>query len=297
MTKPSLADLSAFATIATHRSFRKAADELGQSPSTLSHVMRTLEAALGVRLLHRTTRSVAPTEAGERLLERLRPMLQDFDSALAEVEGFRGRPSGRLRINANETAARLLLRDVVPTFLSRYPDIALDLVTEGRLIDIVAEGFDAGVRLGESLSKDMVAVRFGGDVRFLAVASPAYLAARGVPSVPDDLRSHACIRHRMPSGTLYRWEFEKRGEVISLDVPGMLTLDHPGLMVAAAADDLGIAYVAEHAARQHLDAGRLAPVLSDWCPPVPGLFVYYSGRRQVPGPLRAFIETLRERMP
>ena len=297
MTKPALADLRVFAAIAAHRSFRKAADELELSPSALSHLMRTLEATLGVRLLHRTTRSVSPTEAGERLLGRLGPMLRDFDLALDEIDAYRGRPSGTLRINANETAARLLLQTVVPTFLDRHPEISLDLVTDGRLVDIVAEGFDAGVRLGESVPKDMVAVRFGRDVRFLAVAAPAYLAARGTPRTPDDLRTHACIRHRLPSGRLYRWEFDKRGQEMTVDAPGALTLDHPGLMVEAAAGGLGIAYVAEHSARDFIEDGRLEPVLSDWCPAIPGLFLYFPGRRQVPGALRAFIETLRERMP
>ncbi len=297
MSRPTLADLGAFAAVASHRSFRKAADELGQSPSTLSHAMRTLEATLGVRLLHRTTRSVAPTEAGGRLLTRVRPLLRDLDAALGEVDAFRDSPSGTLRINANETAARLLLREVVPRFMARHPAVALDLVTEGRLVDIVAEGFDAGVRLGESLPQDMVAVRFGGDTRFLAVTAPVYLDARGAPATPDDLEGHSCIRHRMPSGKLYRWEFERNGQALAIDVPGALTLDHPGLMVEAATDGLGIAYINERAARAHLADGRLRPVLTDWCPAIPGLFLYYPGHRQVPGALRAFIDLLREIVP
>ena len=297
MPRPTLADLGAFAAIAAHQSFRKAADELGQSPSTLSHAMRTLEATLGVRLLHRTTRSVAPTEAGTRLLARLRPLLHDFDAALSEVDAFRDGPSGTLRINANETAARLLLRAVMPRFMARHPAVTLDLVTEGRLVDIVAEGFDAGVRLGESLPQDMVAVRFGGDTRFRAVAAPAYLDARGEPATPDDLEGHSCIRHRMPSGKLYRWEFERNGQELAVNVPGALTLDHLGLMVEAAADGLGIAYVNERAARAHLADGRLLPVLSEWCPAIPGLFLYYPGHRQVPGALRAFIDILKKAVP
>ena len=297
MPRPTLADLGAFAAIAAHRSFRKAADELGQSPSTLSHVMRTLEATLGVRLLHRTTRSVAPTEAGARLLARLHPLLRDLDAALGEVDTFRDGPSGTLRINANEAAVRLLLREVVPRFMARHPAVALDLVTEGRLVDIVAEGFDAGVRLGESLPQDMVAVHFGGDTRFLAVAAPAYLDARGAPATPDDLAGHSCIRHRMPSGKLYRWEFERDGQERAVDVPGTLTLDDPGLMVEAAADGLGIAYVNERAARAQLANGRLRPVLAEWCPAIPGLFLYYPGHRQVPGALRAFIDLLKEAVP
>ena len=291
--RPSLADLGAFAAIVAHRSFRKAADEAGLSPSTLSHMMRSLEARMGVRLLHRTTRSVSPTEAGARLLERLRPVLRDLDLALAEVQGFGGAPAGLLRINANEAAARLLLSRAVPSFLWRFPGMSLDLVTDGRLIDVVGEGFDAGVRLGEAVPKDMVAVRFGGEVRFVAVASPAYLAARRPPLTPDDLKDHACIRVRLPSGKPYRWEFAKHGQEVSVDVPGALTLDHVDLMAEAAAGGLGIAYVPDRAARPYLDSGALVPVLDDWCPSIPGLFLYYSGHRHVPAGLRAFIDVLR----
>jgi DNA-binding transcriptional LysR family regulator len=294
--RPGLDDLTAFAAIVGHRSFRKAADELGLSPSTLSHMMRTLEANLGVRLLHRTTRSVGPTEAGERLLRRLQPVLQDLDLALAEIDDFRQRPAGTLRINANESAARLLLHAVVPTFLARHPEMSLDLVTEGRLVDIVAGGFDAGVRLGESLPQDMIAVHFGGEVRFLAVASPKYLATRPPPQAPDELKDHACIRVRMPSGKLYRWEFEKHGQELRVDVPGPLTLDHLGLMTEAAVDGLGIAYVPDREARPYLEAGKLVIVLDDWCPALPGLFLYYPGRRHVPPGLRAFIDVLKELM-
>lgn len=294
MPAPTLHDLKAFAAVATYRSFRKAADELGLSPSSLSHILRTLERNLGVRLLNRTTRSVAPTEVGERLLARLGPALHDLQASLDEVTAFGGLPAGTLRINANETAARLLLRAVVPTFLSRYPGMALDLVAEGRLVDIVAEGFDAGVRLGEALAQDMIAVPFGGDVRFLAVASPAYLARHEAPRVPEDLKDHRCIRNRLPSGKLYRWEFEKHGQEVKVDVPGPLILDHIELMTEAAADGLGIAYVPERAARPYLDDGRLVAVLSDWCPAIPGLFLYYPGHRHVPAGLRAFIEVLKE---
>ena len=294
MAKPTLADLTALAAIVAHRSFRKAADELGLSPSTLSHLMRALEASMGVRLLHRTTRSVSPTEAGIRLVERLRPVLRDLDGALAEVEAVRSRPGGTLRINANETAARLLLGSVVPAFLERYPDMSLDLVTDGRLIDIVAEGFDAGVRLGEAVPQDMIAVRLGGDTRFVAVAAPAYLSARPPPQTPDGLQGHACIRVRMPSGKLYRWEFEKHGQALTVDVPGPLTLDHVGLMADAAEAGLGIAYVPEQAVRSRIERGALATVLDDWCPWIPGLCLYYPGHRHVPSGLRAFIEVLQE---
>ena len=292
--KPALGDLAALASIARHRSFRKAADELGLSPSTLSHMIRALEANMGVRLLHRTTRSVSTTEAGERLLSRLRPVLRDLDMALEELDTFRGGPSGTLRINASEEAARLLLNSVASTFLQRHPEMSLDLVSEGKLVDIVAEGFDAGVRLGEAVPQDMVAVRFGGNLRFVAVASPDYLAAHEPPKTPDDLNDHECIRLRMPSGKLYRWEFEKHGQELSVDVPGRLILDHIGLMTEAAAKGMGIAYVPDRTAQPHLDSGRLVVLLSDWCPEIPGLFLYYPGNRHVPAGLRAFIDVLRE---
>ena len=294
MTKPTLADLTALAAIVAHRSFRKAADELGLSPSALSHMVRALEAGMGVRLLHRTTRSVSPTEAGARLVERLRPVLRDLDGALAEVEAARGSPSGTLRINAPEVAARLLLGSVVPAFLARYPRMSLDLVTEGRLVDIVAEGFDAGVRLGEAVPQDMVAVSFGGDARFVAVAAPAYLRVHPAPRTPDDLKAHACIRVRLPSGKPYRWEFEKHGQTLAVDVPGVLTLDHLDLMAQAAAAGLGIAYVPEQAARSWVERGTLVTVLDDWCPWIPGLCLYYPGHRHVPPGLRAFIDMLRD---
>jgi DNA-binding transcriptional LysR family regulator len=293
-SKPTLGDLTALAAIAAHRSFRKAADELGLSPSTLSHMMRVLEQNMGVRLLHRTTRSVSTTEAGERLVTRLQPVLRDLDSALQEVDAFRGRPSGTLRINANESAARMLVASVVPVFLARHPEMALDLVTDGRLIDIVAGGFDAGIRLGEAVPQDMVAVRFGGEARFLAVASPAYLQGRAALQTPDDLKDHACIRFRLPSGKLYRWEFEKHGQEMAIDVPGVLTLDHVELMIEAAAGGLGIAYASDKSARPYLESGELVSVLDDWCPSIPGLFLYYPGHRHVPPGLRAFIDVLKE---
>lgn len=293
MPKPNLADLTAFASIAEHRSFRRAADALGVSRSSLSHLMRTLEGTLGVRLLHRTTRSVAPTEAGERLLKRLAPVLRDLDEALDGVSDDSGQPSGTLRINGNETAARLLLGTVVPLFLARYPQMSIDLVSEGRLIDIVAQKFDAGIRLGESVPQDMIAVRIGGDMRFVAVASPAYLAANSPPVHPDDLRQHRCIRQRLPSGKLYRWEFARHAQEITIDVPGVLTLDHSGLMVEAAIDGLGIAFVPEHVACAGLDSKKLAIVLEDWSPAIPGLCLYYPGNRHIPAGLRAFIDMIK----
>ncbi len=292
--RPALSDLTAFAAIAAHRSFRRAADELGLSPSTLSHMMRSLEQAMGVRLLHRTTRSVSTTEAGARLVARLQPVLRDLDLALAEVDALRDRPSGTLRINAGEIAARLLLNSVVPTFLSRYPEMSLDLVTEGRLVDIIAGGFDAGIRLGEAVPQDMIAVRFGGQTRFLAVASPSYLAGCPPPRTPDDLKEHNCIRVRLPSGKPFRWEFEKHGQELTVEVSGSLTLDHVELMTEAAVRGLGVAYVSDRSARPYIESGKLIALLDDWCPRIPGLFLYYPGHRHVPPGLRAFIDVLKE---
>ena len=228
------------------------------------------------------------------MLTSVRPVLQDLAAALDTLTEARGVPAGTLRINAYSSAVQRLLRAVIPSFLSRYPDVQLDLVTDGRLVDIVAEGFDAGIRLAEDVPQEMIAVPFGGEVRFLAVASPAYLARHSAPRVPDDLRRHRCIRHRVPSGRLYRWEFSKHGQEVAVDVPGALTLDDNQLMVLAAADGLGIAYVLELFAQSQLEAGRLVPVLADWCPPIPGLTLFYPGRRHVPSALRAFIEVLRE---
>jgi DNA-binding transcriptional LysR family regulator len=294
MRKPSLVELSAFAAVARHRSFRQAADALGTSRSALSHTLIGLEQTLGVRLLNRTTRSVSPTEAGDELLRRIIPVLRDLDEALDAVTGEAGAIGGTLRINCGTAAAELLLRTAVPVFTERCPGVAVDLVTDGRLIDIVKEGFDAGVRLRETVPQDMIAVPFGGEVRFLAVAAHDYLKRTGKPLVPDDLRGHRCIRHRMPSGKLYRWEFERKGEEIVIDVPRTLTLDDHRLMVGAAVDGLGIAFVAESFALAELRAGRLVALLEDWCLAYPGLCLYYPGHRHVPAALRAFIDVLKD---
>lgn len=294
MAKPSLADLEAFAVVAAERSFRRAADLLGVSRSALSHRMRKLEEQLGLRLLNRTTRSVSPTDAGNRLLTRIGPTLRDLDSALDTLAEDRGSPSGVLRINTGRGAARLLLRHIVPIYLERYPGVEFDLVSEGRLVDIVEQGFDAGVRLGEAVPKDMIAVRISKDLRFLAVAAPDYVRRFGKPVVPDDLLRHRCIRQRLPSGKRYRWEFEKHGQEIAVDPPGALTLDDNDLMVEAAANGLGIAYAPETASSDLLVAGRLVTVLEDWCPPFSGLMLYYPGHRHLPAPLRALVDLLKE---
>jgi DNA-binding transcriptional LysR family regulator len=294
MSTVTLASLRAFMMVAARRSFARAAGELGVSRSALSHAMRDLESELGVRLLHRTTRSVSLTEMGERLLAQLRPVLSDLDRALDDIGRDDKAMRGTLRINGSEGAIRQLLQTVVPRFLALYPQMELDLVSEGRFVDIVAEGFDAGVRLGEAVPKDMIAVRISEDFRFLAVASPRYLRKHGRPAVPEDLQMHRCIRQRLPSGKRYRWEFASHGQEITIDPPGALTLDSNTLIVEAALDGLGIAYLPEPYVRDALKRKRLVTVLDEWCPVIPGLFLYFPGNRHIPAGLRALIELARD---
>lgn len=292
--QPTLTELRALSAIAKHRSFRRAADELSMAPSTISHMVTGLEARLGIRLLNRTTRSVSTTIAGDRLVKRLVPILQELESAFAEVDAARERPSGTLRFTASETVSLLLLKAAIPAFLARYPDVSVDLVAQPAFVDIVADGFDAGFRLGEAVPLDMVAVRIGGPSRMLAVATPAYLDAHQHPKTPDDLANHQCIRSRTAAGRPYKWEFEQHGQAVSIDVPGTLTLNRTELMLEAALQGLGIAFVPERLAAPHFSTGALAPVLEDWCLPYPGLFLYYPGHRHVPPSLRAFIDILKE---
>ncbi len=292
--QPSLAELRALAAVVRHRSFRKAADELGLAPSTVSHLVTELESRLAARLLNRTTRSVSPTEAGDRLVARLSVILQDLDSALSDVDVAREQPAGTLRITASATAASLLIRSVVPVFAQLHPQVTLDLVADASFVDIVAEGYDAGIRLGEAIPRDMIAVRFGGPSRMLAVASPSYLAGRDPPRAPDDLAAHRCIRSRTPGGRPYRWEFERHGEAVAIDVPGPIVLNRTELMTEAALGGLGIAFVPARLAEPHLQDGTLITLLEDWCPEYPGLFLYYPGRHHVPLALRAFIDVLKK---
>ncbi|WP_226951041.1 LysR family transcriptional regulator [Rouxiella sp. S1S-2] len=294
MNKPTLAELRAFMAVAEYKSFRRAADMLGVTRSSLSHVMKTLEDTLGTRLLHRTTRSVSLTEAGERLLNSLEPLLNGLNVALENVSGNHNHLIGRLRINGNEGGIRILLASIVPQFMQRYPHVELDLVAEGALVDIVEAGFDAGIRLAEAVPKDMIAVRLGPEVRFLAVASPEYLTRCGRPIVPDDLLQHQCLRQRLPSGKRYRWEFLKHGQETALDVPGMLTLDNLQLTREAAIDGLGIAYLPDSYVNESLANGALVAVLEDWSPAIAGLCLYFPQNRHMPANLRALIEIIRE---
>lgn len=294
MTRPALSDLTAFMAVATHRSFRRAADELGAAPSTLSHAIRALEDRMGVRLLNRTTRSVSPTEAGLQLFERLQPALGLLDEALESLAAFRGRVAGGVRINAPRLAAAIIVRDVLPLMSERFPEVTVDIVVEGELVDIVSGGFDAGVRLVGMIPRDMIAAPLSGALRFMCVASPAYLDRAGVPTTPDDLKRHRCIGHRLPSGKLYRWEFEQGGQAMTVDVAGSVVLDDEDLMVDAAASGLGVAYVAGPAAAAALAAGQVREVLSSWTQASERLAIYYPGHRAVPPPLRAFLDVVRE---
>lgn len=294
MPRPVLSELNAFIAIAEQRSFRAAARLLEVSPSALSHSMRGLEARLGVRLFNRTTRSVALTESGEVLLRRARPAIADLDDAIAEVAAGRDRPSGAIRISSAESGAAALVRDVLPGFLTSYPDIQVEFVVDGRLVDIVADGFDAGVRLLEAVPRDMIAVRFGPDMRMIAIASPAYVAEHGAPQAPHDLAQHRCIRFRFDSGTIYRWDLERHGKSVNIDVPGPVTLGNVKLMIEAALGGIGIAWVPEEAAAEHLAAGRLLSLLPDWCPLFPGHCLYYPANRHPPTALRLFAQAVRD---
>lgn len=289
-----LAAFAAFLAVATHRSFRSAASELNMTPSAISHAIKVLEQRLNARLFNRTTRSVSLTEAGERFAAKLRPAMASIEEALQELAGNGAVPSGTVRINASEGAIRLVLRPVLARFLQKYPQVHLDIVSDGRLSDIVADGFDAGIRLAEAVPKDMVAIPVTGEVRFVAVASPEYFDRCGYPVVPQDLYSHDCIRFRFESGTIYRWEFERSGVVEKINVPGSLTLSDQPLMVEAAIDGIGIAFVPDHLAKVALEDGRLKRVLEEWCPAFPGLCLYYSGRRHVSSGLRALINMLKQ---
>ena len=295
MDRHPLPDLAAFARIAELKSFRRAAQALNVSPSAVSHALRNMETRLGVRLLHRTTRSVALTEAGERLLARLRPALDDIDVALSEVKGFRDRPAGRLRINMSRASARMLVAPRLASFMATYPEVRLEIATDDALTDIVAGGFDAGVRLDESLQGDMVAVRLGGPQRMVVAGSPGYFARYGRPAAPADLAGHACFRLRWPSGALLPWEFERDGRAVRVEVAGPLIVDDVLVQHRAALDGAGLAYVLEDHVAEELASGALETVLDDWCPPFPGFHLYYPSRRQVSPALRAFIDHMRAR--
>jgi DNA-binding transcriptional LysR family regulator len=284
-----LRDLDAFVAVARTRNFRRAALERGVSVSSLSQRLRDMEERLGVRLMNRTTRSVALTEAGELLLARVEPALSDVGDALDRVRGLRGMPSGRLRINAPPPAIDLVLAPMVVPFLQAYPQIALEIVSDSSFVDIVATGFDAGVRYGEHLAQDMIAVPLGLPQRYAVVASPHYIAQHGRPKHPKDLLHHAAIRIRFGSGAVPDWEFEKAGRIVKVAPPGKLIATYPGLAKRAALDGVGLWPTFEGYVREAVAAGDLVSVLEDWCAPFPGPFLYYPSRRQPPPALGAFI--------
>ncbi|MER9964552.1 LysR family transcriptional regulator [Mesorhizobium sp. M0045] len=290
MKRTHLSQLAVLATVAQCGSFRGAAKELAIAPSAVSHAVSSLEARLGVRLLARSTRSVAPTEEGAQLLERLRPALSEIDLALESAIEARDRPAGNLRLTVPRTAAHLALTPRLGAFAAAYPDIVLEIVIDDRFTDVVEGGFDAGVRLGESLQRDMIAVRIGPNLRGAVVGTPSYFETRPKPQHPRDLAAHRCIRFRFSSGTIYRWEFEKNGEEIEIPVQGPLILDEDHLIANAAVDGAGLAFVFEDYVRDPLAAGKLVRVLEDWCPPFDGFFVYYPSRRQMRPALRAFVD-------
>ncbi len=295
--KVDLGELNAFVAVARARGFRDGARASGSSASGLSEAVRRLEAQLGVRLLNRTTRSVVPTEAGERLLERLGPALTEVEAALDVVNGFRDRPAGSLRLNVPVSAARLVLPSIVPPFLAAYPDIRLEVIAEDSFIDVLTAGCDAGIRYDERLEQDMIAVPIGPRVqRFATAASPAYLDHHGRPEHPRELLGHACLRGRFASGTMTPWEFERDGEAVRVDPTGPLLVRigaATDLAVAAAIAGTGIIYLFKDWLRPHLDSGVLEPVLEPWWQRFPGPFLYYPGRRLMPAPLRAFVDFIK----
>ena len=290
-------ELSAFVTVARAGGFREGAKIAGQSASGLSDAIRRLERRLGVRLLHRTTRSVAPTEAGQRLLERLTPALAEVESALDVINTYRDRPAGTLRLNVPVSAIRLILPDIVPRFLTAYPDIRLEVIAEERFVDILSAGFDAGIRYEERLERDMIAVPIGPRVqRLAAAAAPAYLERRGRPEHPRDLLAHECLLGRFDSGTMPPWEFERHGETVRIEPSGPLLVSIGSateLALTAALQGLGIIYLFEDWLRPHFASGALVPLLEPWWPSFCGPFLYYSGRRLVPAPLRALVDFIR----
>lgn len=294
MRAPGLNDLEAVLAIARRGSFRAAAADLGMSTTALSAAVAKLEADLGIRLFNRTTRSVSPTDAGRAFVARVGPALREVHDALEAVRARQATPSGTLRVNAFATAAREILSPLVLEFIRRHPQMHVDIATEGRLVDIVAEGFDLGVRAADLVPGDMVALPLGRPFRHAVVASPAYLERHGTPATPPDLLGHRCVRVRLPDGAPFRWRFEKDGKATQLDVPGPVTLDEASLAREAVLAGVGLGYFMEPDVRADIAAGRLVRVLENWTPPLPGLCLYYPGRRNPSAALKAFLALARE---
>jgi DNA-binding transcriptional LysR family regulator len=296
MDRDNLGTLSAFAVVAQERSFTRAAARLGVSPSALSHAIRRLEEKLGTQLLARSTRSVSMTQAGERLLARVGPAMEELSSAVQELGAQAGRPAGHVRISAPAEAAHRIILPMLPRFVEAYPDIVVEVLVEAAFTDIVARRLDAGVRLGESLAKDVVAVPISGPQRLVVIASPVYAKAHGTPKSPRDLRDHRCINQRLlAAGSLYKWEFARGREKMEVAVEGPLIFDDGGMVLEAVLAGIGLGYVMEERARPYLESGRLARVLDEWTPPFPGFYLYYPGRKQASAALAAFIDAIRWR--
>ncbi|HZR35999.1 MAG TPA: LysR family transcriptional regulator [Nevskia sp.] len=288
--------VAAFARVAQHASFTRAAAELRVSPSALSQTVRTLETRLGMRLLNRTTRRVGVTEAGALFLQRVLPALEQLGAAFTELDELRGKPAGTLRLSVPRLAMRTIVTPLLGEFCRRYPEIRLDVVADDRFVDLVGENYDAGLRLGESLAQDMIAVRATREQRAAVVGSPQYFRDNPVPRQPSDLHEHLCMRFRFSSGVIYRWEFGRDGQEFDIDVDGPLICNDNGLMIAAAKQGLGLAHVMEDLVREDLRSGTLVRVLEDWCPPFPGFYLYYPSRAQMPLKLRVFIDFLQEQL-
>jgi DNA-binding transcriptional LysR family regulator len=294
--RANLNDVLAFLAVAREKSFTRAAAQLGVSQSALSHAISGLEARLGVRVLARTTRSVAPTEAGERLLRAIGPRLDEIDAELTGLSELRDKPAGTLRITAGEHSAEAILWPALSKLLPRYPDIKVELVIDYGLTDIVAERYDAGVRLGEQVAQDMIAVRIGPDFRMAVVGAPSYFADRPTPKAPQDLTAHQCINLRLPTyGGIYAWEFEKRGRAVKVRGAGQLVFNNIALRVKAALAGLGLAYLPEDQVQAHLAEERLVRVLADWCPAFSGYHLYYPSRRQTAPAFAVLVDALRYR--
>lgn len=296
MARSNFNDLVAFRAVATERSFTRAAAQMGISTSALSHTIRGLEERLGIRLLNRTTRSVVPTEAGDRLLQSVGTLFDGVEAELANLSELRDKPAGTIRITTSAHAAKTILEPALIPLLANYPDLKVELSVDSGFVDIVTERFDAGVRLGETVAQDMVAVRVGPDMRMAAAASPTYLAAHGSPLTPHDLGRHNCINLRFPTyGGLHAWEFEKDGRALNVRVDGQMIVNDTSLALTAAIDGLGIAYITEDQVLPLIADGQLVRVLDDWCPPFPGYYLYYPSRRQHSSGFSMLIEALRFR--
>ncbi|QJU57382.1 LysR family transcriptional regulator [Sphingomonas sp. AP4-R1] len=294
MKREHLTELAAFAVLAEECNFTRAAAKLGTSQSALSHTIKRLEERLGVRLLTRTTRKVAPTDAGERLLGTLRPALDSIEVQLADLSEFREKPAGTVRITTSRHAANLVLWPAIQRLIPEYPDVHVELSIDSALADIVGDRFDAGVRLGEAIAKDMIALRIGPDLRMLIVGSPDYLAAHGIPKTPQDLAAHQCINLRLnTAGGLYAWELERKGREVKVRVEGQLAFNDTDMIMKAAEAGMGLGFLMEDQVRCAVAAGRLVAVMEDWCPSFPGYHLYYPSRRQASPAFRIFVDALR----